>query len=112
MATVQIGTALNIGGQTDRTGFIVIEEESDVDVRMEEVENEDGHIVTLLVYEKHPILILTLLATGSTDFSAFPKGAMSTFTGLTDYFVQDCKVVKSKGAMKGTVTLINYENIT
>jgi len=112
MATVQIGTSLNIGGQTARTGFIVLEEESDVDVRMEEVEDADGHVVTLLVYEKHPTLTLTLLATGTTDFSAFPKGAMCTFDGLTSYFVQECREVKSKAARKATITLINYENIT
>lgn len=110
MATITIGQAFSIGGQTAISGYVVLEEGTDVDVVMEEQEDADGAIVALFIFEKRPIVNLTLVATTGT-FSEFPKGALCTATGYTDYYVQDAKIVKSKSAMKGTITLIQYPNL-
>ena len=74
---------------------------------MEDVRDGDtGQRVTRIVYQIDGKLDLQLISlTGAAPATDFPKGAMCTVTGLTTYFVDDCKIRRSRGPQRVDVSL-------
>ena len=107
MAVAQIGTTLSIGAGTISGSYIVeSRDDASLNVIMEDVLDQDGVIKTRIVFEKRPVITLNLICiSGAVPATDFPKGAKSTHTDFTSYFVNECRVSRSKGAQKVAVTL-------
>ena len=110
-ATAQLGTAMNISGQTAISGYVVLSESPSVELNEEMIEDAAGHVQTIVTYEKYPTINLELLAEGSSSFSEFVVGSLCTATGFTTYRVEKCDISKSKGVLKASVTLKLYPNL-
>lgn len=81
-----------------------------VKVDNEELQGEDGQLLGILVYQKHPLIELSLTskAAGGTAAQAltdFPMGAKAALTGLTAYLVENCSIESSKSAVRVTASL-------
>lgn len=107
MTVANLGTAVGSGGQLDLTGYIVVRYTAGgKEVRMDEIEDATGALISLLVYQKIPLIELELQCKeGATPTTDFPVGAMCTVSGLTDYFVVSAPVVYTKGIPTVTVSL-------
>ena len=112
----QIGSTSVTGGQTSVlltptfTGTWVIERVTSGGRKVdnEELINEDGALLGILVYQKLPLLEFSLISNGGTVANAitmFPMGAMCAITELNDYFVENASVESTKSAIRISVSL-------
>ena len=108
MAT-QIGDTLTIGvGITIGTYYVESRDINDRDVRTEDINDEDGTLVTRIVLDKHDKVTLNLISQDDADPATdFPVGEISAATGFTDYYVESCVTSRTEGAARTTVSLIN-----
>ena len=77
---------------------------------MEELINEDGALLGILVYQRHPLIDLTLISKGAGGTAAqaatdFPDGAKAGLTGLTAYLCESVDIESSKSAVRVNVSL-------
>jgi hypothetical protein len=110
MAVAQIGTTLSIGAGTVAGSDYVVHqrEEDDKDVEMEDVDDENGELLTRIVFKKHPKIVLDMVCKPSADPTAdFPRGEIAAHSDFTSYFVDDMRTTKTKSAKKVNVTLTN-----
>lgn len=109
MSATQIGATLAVGATTtvltipNATNYIVVRAtEGDVEIDKEEIEDSEGALATIVTYNSLAMITLELLckaaATPATDF---PKGTQVA----TDWFVDDCKINRTKAPHSVTVTL-------
>jgi len=109
MAT-QIGATLAIAGQTAVAGYIVESERSGGnEIDFEDVFTAAGVRTTRIVFRVDGKKQLSLIALTGSTFSEFVEGAKSTASGLTDYFVDSCVVTKTKGALRGEISLTDID---
>ena len=112
----QIGSAVVTGGQVaDGVGTFTnwTVESAKVGSKkkdMEELINEDGALLGILVFQRHPLIDLSLIskgAGGTADQAAsdFPDGDFAGLTGLTSYLVESVSIETSKSAVRVSVSL-------
>ncbi len=110
MAATQLGTDLLLTPGTTISNYIIESRELDKEVKSEDVLDEDGVLKTRIIYQTMDRINLTLIPVSSkaeTDVRTdFPKGAICTIAALNTYYVEDCKVARSSGPAKVTVSLI------
>lgn len=108
MAT-QLGTDLKIGiGQTMGSYVVAGYEENDDEVKIEDVEDEDGVLKTRIILQTQDRIRLTLIPiSGATPASDFVKGAICAVAPLSNYYIEDSRVSRAKGAWRVEVTAIN-----
>jgi len=77
-------------------------------VDREDVMDQDGKRVTRIVYNNDAKITLELIAlSGAAPATDFAKGAKCTHTDFTGYWVEDCRISRSKSPQKVDVTLVN-----
>ena len=105
----QIGTTLSVGAGTITGSYIVESREvNGFDVASEDIDNEDGALVTRLIFKRHAKITLNLICiSGAAPATDFPEGQIAAHTDFTDYYVDSAKSTKSKGAERVVVNLTN-----
>jgi len=108
MAT-QIGTTLTIGAGTISGSYIVLgRDDGGKDVAFEDVDDQDGALVTRIVYKTHAKIKLDLIClSGAAPETDFAEGGIATHTDFTGYFVNSAVISRSKSAKRVTVELVN-----
>jgi hypothetical protein len=108
MATTLLGnTTITYQGQTTLTGYIILREENDAEIKDELIEGAAGADVAALVYQSKPVVKLRAIVTTGTPATDFPKGLMSAATGYTAYRVRSAPIIKEKGPQIIEVELVN-----
>lgn len=105
-----LGTAPQNGASAQGgtwTNYIVVRSTSGKkEVRFKDVYDENGALVSRLIFGRYPIITLELIAkTAATPATDFPQGDICAITGLTAYYVEDCEIATDEGETKVTVTL-------
>ena len=106
MATAT-GTGLFLGAGTI-TGSYVVQTRGDGDkmIDMEDFFNQDGALITRVVYNSFiKITLDALCITGALPETDFAMGAMAVHTDFTLYWVNSLNISRSKGAKRITVEL-------
>ena len=108
MAT-QTGTTLAIGAGTITGSYIVIDRtDGDKDTDREDIMDQDGARVTRIVFNNDAKITLSLICkSGAAPETDFAKGGKASHTDFTGYWVEDCRISRSKSAKKADVTLVN-----
>jgi len=108
MATTLLGlTNVTYAGQTTLSGYIVLREETDAEIKDELIEGAAGADVAALVYQSKPVAKLRMIVLGGDPATDFPKGLMAVATGYTAYRVRSAPVIKEKGPRIIEVELVN-----
>lgn len=106
MATTQIGSDLNIGvGQT--MGSYIVESLGNNDdiVKTKDIFDEDGALITRLVFFKHDVVTLVLISlSGAAPATDFPKAGISAVAPLSDYYIDSVSTDRDEGEERTTVT--------
>ena len=115
MAATQLpGDKYEVGGQPALTAYEVIRWTKGRDVRDEEITNGAGEFDGMLVYENRQVSYdfeLMCLAAANPG-TAFPKGAMCTLTGYTDYFVEEAQIESAEGVKRVSGRLVKVLNLS
>lgn len=102
----QVGAVIQTASITLTNYIIETCGDGNADVDSEEMLSDYGARLSLIIFNRNPIITLTLMVlTGATPLTDFPKGKMSTVAGLTDYYVDDATITSVKGVRKINVTL-------
>jgi len=115
MAAVdQIGQTLLVGAGTisagSGTGVYIVESRTTdgYDVAFEDIDDENGALVTRIILKRHQKLHLDLIcgiaAAPETDF---PEGSIAAHTDFTSYYVEAAPVTKTANAQRVSVDLVN-----
>ena len=115
MSVVVIGTDVGKGATTVTGYYVQSYGDGDVEFNSQDIRDETNQLVIRIVFQRMAKLTLTLIPTLKTDLATtvtsvktdFPKGAMSTATGLTAFFVDDCQINETGEAIQVTVSMTN-----
>jgi len=111
-----IGTSLKVNDQAVINGVTITfssyqiqtSQDGSADVDSEDVDAANGARVTRLIFKRDAKATLELICNNdAVPRTDFPIGDMATLTGLTGYFVADCRIAKARGASKASVDLVN-----
>jgi len=109
MALEQIGTDLEVGVGTTIVNYIVERfEDGDKEVSMKDVNDEDGVLATRIIKQRMDKRRMTLICkSGATPKTDWPKGAMATVAGWTQYFVDNATVEETEDEQRVNLELTN-----
>jgi hypothetical protein len=110
----EYGTVLAVGGQNVIHGTAVTftnyickkTGDGSYDVKDEEVEDQDGKLCTIEIYDLHKNVTLNLICkSAATPLADFPDKQMCTIASLTDWRVQSVNIDKTRSPNEVQVTL-------
>ena len=107
MALEQLGTDLQVGVGITIANYIVERYETgDNETNMRDVNDEDGVLKTRIIKQRMAKIRLTLISlTAATPLTDWPKGAMATVAGYTEYFVDNMSIENTEDEERVTVEL-------
>lgn len=119
MAATQIGASLLVGATTtfswtNSGNYILVRAtEGDKELTKDEIKNSLGALTTIVIYRSLDLITLELICkTGADPVGDFPKGTQVTDSSdATNWYVDDCKVDKTKSPHTATIT-IRKTNLT
>lgn len=105
-----LGTAPQNGASAQGgtlTNYIVVSSTSGgKEVRFKDVFDENGALVSRLIFQRLPIINMVLIAkSAATPATDFPMGDICAVTGLTTYYVENCEIATDEGETRVTVQL-------